>query len=308
MLIKIYVFAAIWLLCLPTFAANRVALVIGNAEYTIGRLKNPVNDAIAMEKKLISLGFKVQRVDNLKKGQIGRMLAAFGNSIQPGDDVLVFYAGHGLQVNGMNYLPAVDADIQVEEDVPQNSLSLNAMLEKLEKSQAGVKLVFLDACRNNPYRWSRSTDRGLARVSTTIGGTLIQYATSPGNIANDGQGENGSYTSALLSLIDTPSITVEAMMKKVANKVANSSNKKQIPWSEGNLLSDFYLKAKTPLEVKTAKQSELERQAKEKVEKEAKAVQEREQLAKSLEFLMLIESRKHFDNWSHFAPSATHNP
>jgi Caspase domain len=239
-LIKVCVLAAIWLLCLPSFAANRVALVIGNAEYTIGRLKNPVNDAIAMEKKLIALGFKVQRVDNLKKDQIGRMLAAFGNSIQPGDDVLVFYAGHGVQVNGINYLLAVDADIQVEEDVPQNSLSLNALMAKLEKSQAGVKLVFLDACRNNPYHWWRSTDRGMARMNTAPKGTLLYFATQPGGVAADGEGENGIYTKALLEFIATPGIPVEVMTKRVTITVNEQTRGKQVPWHEGSMLTEFY--------------------------------------------------------------------
>ena len=111
---------------MPAHAA-RQALVIGNAAYTDGALKNPVNDARAMDGKLTALGFKVMKVENLKRQQIGRTLTAFANTLKPGDEVVVFYAGHGVQVKGINYLPAVDADIQSEEDVALNSLNLNTV-------------------------------------------------------------------------------------------------------------------------------------------------------------------------------------
>ena len=120
--------------------ATRLALVIGNAAYTDGPLKNPVNDARAMDQKLTTLGFKVQRVENLKRTQIGRTITAFANTVRAGDDVVVFYAGHGVQVKGINYLPAVDADIQSEEDVPLNSLNLNNLMERLDEAKAGLKI------------------------------------------------------------------------------------------------------------------------------------------------------------------------
>ena len=161
---------------MPAHAA-RQALVIGNAAYTDGALKNPVNDARAMDVKLTALGFKVMKVENLKRQQIGRTLTAFANTLKPGDEVVVFYAGHGVQVKGVNYLPAVDADIQSEEDVALNSLNLNTLMERLDEAKAGLKLLFLDACRNNPYARSlRSNDRGLARVSAAPSGSLIHFA------------------------------------------------------------------------------------------------------------------------------------
>ena len=161
---------------MPAHAA-RQALVIGNAAYTDGALKNPVNDARAMDVKLTALGFKVMKVENLKRQQIGRTLTAFANTLKPGDEVVVFYAGHGVQVKGVNYLPAVDADIQTEEDVALNSLNLNTLMERLDEAKAGLKLLFLDACRNNPYARSlRSNDRGLARVSAAPSGSLIHFA------------------------------------------------------------------------------------------------------------------------------------
>ena len=230
------------LLAAPAHAA-RQALVIGNSAYTDGPLRNPVNDARAMDQKLTSLGFRVQRVENMKRQQIGRTLTAFANAIRPGDEVVVFYAGHGVQVKGINYLPAVDADIQSEEDVALNSLNLNSLMERLDEAKAGLKLLFLDACRNNPYARSfRSGDRGLARVGAAPSGTLIHFATRPGSVASDGTGANGLYTSQLIRHIDTPNMPVEIMLKRVAAAVETASKGTQDPWTEGSIRGDFYFK------------------------------------------------------------------
>ena len=225
----------------PSAQAARLALVIGNAAYPDSPLKNPVNDAQDMASKLTSLGFQVEKVENLRKSQIGRTLSGFASRIRPGDEVVVFYAGHGLQVKGVNYLPAVDADIQTEDDVPLNSLSVNALMDRLEEAKAGVKLVFLDACRNNPYaRAFRSASRGLARVEGAPSGTLILFATRPGSVAADGTGRNGLYTSQLLRFMGTPGLNVESMHKKVAAEVETASRGAQEPWTEGSLKGDFY--------------------------------------------------------------------
>jgi uncharacterized caspase-like protein len=227
---------------MPAHAA-RQALVIGNAAYADGALKNPVNDARAMDGKLTALGFKVMQVENLTRQQIGRTLTAFANTLKPGDEVVVFYAGHGVQVKGINYLPAVDADIQSEEDVALNSLNLNTLMERLDEAKAGLKLLFLDACRNNPYARSlRSNDRGLARVSAAPSGTLIHFATRPGSVAADGTGSNGLYTSQLLRFIDAPDLPVETMLKRVSAAVTVESKKQQEPWTEGGIVGEFYFK------------------------------------------------------------------
>ncbi|QIL73082.1 hypothetical protein G7048_23645 [Diaphorobacter sp. HDW4B] len=224
--------------------AARVALVIGNAAYTDGPLRNPVNDARAMDKKLADLGFTVQRVENLKRQNIGRTISTFANSVKPGDDVVVFYAGHGVQVKGVNYLPAVDADIQGEEDVALNSLNLNSLMERLDEAKAGLKILFLDACRNNPYARSfRSGTRGLARVQDAPSGTLIHFATRPGSVAADGTGANGLYTSQLLKHIDTANTPVELMLKNVSASVEAASQGQQEPWSEGSIKGNFFFKA-----------------------------------------------------------------
>jgi formylglycine-generating enzyme required for sulfatase activity len=241
------------LVCLlPAGAAQaaRVALVIGNAAYADGPLRNPVNDARAVEAKLTALGFAVQKVENLKRQQIGRTVTGFASRIQPGDEVVVFYAGHGLQVKGVNYLPAVDADIQSEDDVALNSLNLNSLLDRLDEAKAGVKLLFLDACRNNPYARSfRSGARGLARVSDAPSGTLMHFATRPGSVAADGSGGNGLYTTELLRQIDQPGVPIEQMLKRVATAVERASQGQQEPWVEGSLKGDFYFKTGPGMQV-----------------------------------------------------------
>ena len=228
----------------PIAHAARQALVIGNAAYTEGALKNPVNDARAIDAKLTALGFKVMKVENLKRQQIGRTLSAFANGLKPGDEVVVFYAGHGVQVKGINYLPAVDADIQSEEDVALNSLNLNSLMERLDEAKAGLKLLFLDACRNNPYaRSMRSGDRGLARISAAPSGTLIHFATRPGSVAADGSGSNGLYTTQLLRFIDSADIPVETMLKRVSAAVTVESKRQQEPWTEGSIIGEFYFRS-----------------------------------------------------------------
>lgn len=238
-----YCLLAVTLLALAPAHAARLALVIGNAAYTDGPLKNPVNDARAVDQKLATMGFKVQRIENLKRAQIGRTITAFASTIRAGDEVVVFYAGHGVQVKGINYLPAVDADIQSEEDVPLNSLNLNNLMDRLDDAKSGLKILFLDACRNNPYARSfRSADRGLARVGAAPSGTLIHFATRPGSVAADGAGGNGLYTTELLRQIDSPNVPIEIMLKRVSMAVEVASKGAQEPWTEGSIRGEFYFR------------------------------------------------------------------
>lgn len=224
----------------PAHAA-RLALVVGNAAYVDSPLRNPVNDARAMNGKLKKLGFNVTIVENLKRKDIGRTINGFANRIRPGDEVVVFYAGHGLQIKGVNYLPAVDADFYTEEDVALNSINLSVLLDRLEDAKAGVKILFLDACRNNPYaRGFRNSARGLARVQDAASGTLIHFATRPGSVASDGGGNNGLYTVELLKQIDQPGVAIEQVLKRVALGVEKESKGQQEPWVEGSLKGDFY--------------------------------------------------------------------
>jgi formylglycine-generating enzyme required for sulfatase activity len=218
---------------------KRIALVIGNSAYTNTPLKNPVNDARDMANKLRKLGFDVIERNNLQTRQIGGTLREFRSKLAPGAVALVFYAGHGLQIKGDNYLPAIDADINSEEDVPNQSLAVKQIMDVLDEAKTRLNLVFLDACRNNPYasRGFRSTERGLARVSAPSG-TLISYATKPGSVAADGDGRNGLYTSKLLAQMDSNQ-QVEQTLKRVVSEVKAASRGKQEPWMEGSIEGDF---------------------------------------------------------------------
>jgi formylglycine-generating enzyme required for sulfatase activity len=218
---------------------SRVALVIGNSAYRVKPLPNPVHDAEDVASKLRSLGFEVIERHNLSSKEIGSTLREFRSKLSPGAVALVFYAGHGLQIDGENYLPAVDADINSEEDVPNQSLSVKQVMSLLDVAKTRLNLVFLDACRNNPYasRSFRSTERGLARISAPSG-TLISYATKPGSVANDGDGRNGLYTSKLLGQMNS-SQPIEQSIKRIVSEVKKDSHGKQEPWMEGSIEGDF---------------------------------------------------------------------
>jgi uncharacterized caspase-like protein len=237
---------------------HRVALVIGNATYKGSPLANPVNDARAISSKLRSMGFEVIQRENLKARELGSGYREFRSRITPGGTALVFYAGHGLQFKGQNYFPAVDSDINSEDDVPLQSLNLGQLLDNMEEAKAGVSLVFLDACRDNPFaRRFRSASRGLAKVEAASG-TLIHYATRPGSVAADGDGQNGTYTEALLAQMSEPGVPVEMMLKKVSNNVVKKTSGKQEPWVEGSLRGDFYFIFQGPTTVNVQDSSDAE--------------------------------------------------
>lgn len=222
-------------------SASRVALVIGNGAYKESPLKNPVNDAQDMAKLLKAKNFKVVYRSNLKVDQIGSTLREFKSLLEPGATAVVFYAGHGLQIKDQNYLPAVDAEISVEEDVRIQSMSVKNILNILDESKTALNLVFLDACRNNPYARSfRSVNTGgLARVEAPIG-TLISFATRPGGVASDGGARNGLYTEQLLKQLESSTLPLESVLKQVVSNVRRVSGGKQEPWFEGVLDGEFY--------------------------------------------------------------------
>ena len=218
---------------------SRVALVIGNSTYAkVTPLSNPTHDADDMAAQLRKIGFDVVKYNNVKIQQIGTVLSEFRSKLKPGSAALVFYAGHGMQIKGENYFPVIDADIHTEEDVPNQSISLRQITGILEDSKTRLNLVFLDACRNNPYtRGFRSVEGGLARV-TAPSGTLISYATRPGSVAADGDGRNGLYTSKLLRHM-TSQREIELTLKDVLSEVKTSSKGKQEPWIEGAIEGNF---------------------------------------------------------------------
>lgn len=226
---------------------QRVALVIGNAAYKAAPLLNPVNDARAIGEALERFGFTVIKRENVRVREIGSALRELRSRLTPGAVALFFYAGHGLQVRGVNYLPAVDAEIETEEDVANQSLDVTKVLELLDEAKTRINLVFLDACRNNPFaRRFRSASRGLAKVDAASG-TLISFATRPGSVAADGDGKNGLYTEHLLNHIATPGLPIEQVLKRAGADVKLASKGRQEPWSEGLLEGDFYFRPAAPV-------------------------------------------------------------
>jgi hypothetical protein len=221
---------------------KKIALVIGNGNYQSSTLANPENDARAMKVALQSVGFTVFEYENLTQGQMKKAIDDFGMKLKGNDVGLFFYAGHGIQSKGYNYLIPVDAQLQTEQDVEYDCVQADRILAKMEGSGTKVDIIILDACRNNPFErsWTRSeTGKGLAFMNAPSG-TLIAYATSPGNTASDGSGNNGLYTSAILESMRIPNINIIQMFQNVRSIVSEKSNKQQIPWESTSLVGDFY--------------------------------------------------------------------
>ncbi len=224
--------------------AARIALVIGNGEYTNARkLTNPVNDANDMAKTLNELGFEVISGTNLNLQQMTEKVREFGDKLKVSGGVgLFYYAGHGIQVNGRNYLIPVNADITREDEIDFAALNFDLILRKLATANNGLNIVVLDACRNNPFArsWSRDAgDGGLAQVTAPTG-TFIAYATSPDRTASDGTGRNGLYTAELLKHIKQPNLKIEEAFKQVTIAVDQKSDGKQVPWTSSSLRGEFY--------------------------------------------------------------------
>jgi hypothetical protein len=220
---------------------HRVALVIGNSQFQhYPQLANPAHDAEDIAAQLRGLGFEVIEREDLTSREIGATLREFRYKLAGAEVGLVFFAGHGMQINGENFFPGVDADISSEEDVPNQSLALRQVMDVLDGAKTQLNLVFLDACRDNPFaRATRSGSRGLARVEAPSG-TLISYATRPGSVAHDGAGRNGLYTTQLLHQIkDSADLPIEVVLKRVVAGVKQETSGQQEPWYEGSLEGDF---------------------------------------------------------------------
>ncbi|TAV87887.1 caspase family protein [Rhizobium leguminosarum] len=219
------------------------ALVVGNANYINGgALRNPVNDAVDVGEKLKSYGFTAIVVKDATHKDMDKKLKEFKELLKTNDVGLFFFAGHGMQIDGRNYLLATDTDNADETEAKHSSLLLDKVIEVMEKSPAATKIVILDACRDNPWEraWNRTAaTRGLASVYAPKG-TIIGFATSPGELASDGRGRNGTYTAALLQHIDEPDCTIETMFKQVRNTVAAETRGKQTSWEHTSLSGNFF--------------------------------------------------------------------
>lgn len=226
-------------------AEQRIALVIGNGTYETGPLRNPVNDARAMGGMLRDLGFEVTLRENLDQKEMKREIYSFGQRLLKGGVGLFYYAGHGMQVNGRNYLIPVGARMEHEKQVEFEAVDAGAVLAEMDNARNRLNIVVLDACRDNPFARSfRSTVQGLATMNAPSG-TLIAYATAPGSVANDGPGENGVYTGELIKTLQTPGLKIEDVFKQVRSGVRESTQGKQIPWESSSLEGDFYFKPPT---------------------------------------------------------------
>jgi len=223
-------------------AEHRIALVIGNANYRIGPLRNPANDARAIAAALRELGFDVDEQINLSYQDMGRAVNRFGKAIRRDSVALFYYAGHGLQVQGSNYLVPVDMEIQDEGEVQFNTVNAGQVLAKMEEAKNPVNIVILDACRDNPYArgWKRtSLSRGLASMDAPVG-SFVAYAAAPGKTADDGKGKNGLYTESLVRQIKMPGMKIEDVFKRVRTEVRSKSNGTQVPEERSSLEGDFY--------------------------------------------------------------------
>jgi hypothetical protein len=232
----------------PSHAERRVALVIGNAEYqSTAALPNPANDAQDMAAALREVGFEVIVETNVNKRALETALARFGRLSQGADAALFYYAGHGIQYRGRNYLVPVDARLEDEFSVNYELTRLDDVLFAVSQA-SGVKLLILDACRNNPLadRLIRSTSRniGIARGLTLIDdarGMIIAYATQPNQVADDGHDRNSPFTSALLKEIKEPGLEIGAFFRRVAADVDRATNGRQFPELSISMTGEFYL-------------------------------------------------------------------
>jgi uncharacterized caspase-like protein len=223
---------------------RKTALIIGNGTYKSGPLKNAVNDALDMAALLSEKGFKVILRKDASRAEMREAIREFGNEISEGGVGLFYYSGHGLQVDGINYLVPLDADIELKAEVAEECVSANTVLKVMEYSNNRINIIILDACRNNPFRsFSRSDEKGITRMDPPQGakqGSIVAFATAPGDVASDGDGRNGLYTSKLMKYINTPGLKLEEVFKMTRIDVLGISDGRQIPWENNSLTGDFY--------------------------------------------------------------------
>ena len=228
------------------FAQNnqkRIALVIGNSAYQHGgKLRNPINDANLLANTLKVLGFTVIKKVNADLRTMQIVSAEFKRKIKDYDVALFFYAGHGIQVDGINYLIPIDAKLDDREMTKYDAFNVADINNAFMSNNKNVNIMILDACRNDPFRsWSRGGERGFAKIENSAKGTIIAFATQPGETADDGAGNNGLYTSKLVEQMKI-SQNIERVFKKTRIEVNKASNGRQVPQDWSSLMADFYFK------------------------------------------------------------------
>jgi uncharacterized caspase-like protein len=266
---------------------RRVALVIGNSGYKVAPLRNPANDARAMARALAETGFTVTHIEDATQSSMRRAIRDFGDELLRGGVGLFYYAGHGMQVRGRNFLIPVNADIQREDEVEDQGVDANLVLAKMDSARNRLNILILDACRNNPFQRSfRSAQQGLAQMDAPSG-TLIAFATAPGQVAADGEGDNGLYTKHLLGAMREPGLPVEQLFKQVRIGVTKEVGEKQIPWESSSLKGDFYFVAPDPNAAAAAQKASIDKAVGEAVRAEQdRAAKEREALQAQMKQLI----------------------
>jgi uncharacterized caspase-like protein len=236
---------------------RRTALVIGNSAYQKSPLVNPVNDAQAMAATLGPLGFAVTKLENASKSQMADAIRQFGDNIKRGGVGLFYFAGHGVQINGENFLLPVDDDIQDKSQVATKGIEARLVLQAMNNAKNRLNVVILDACRNNPFTQgasralvatgsSRSDNAGGLAPMEALVGTFIAFATAPESVAADGSGKNGVYTENLLRNITEPGLRIEDVFKRTRFAVRQETSGRQVPWENTSLEGDFYFVAPSP--------------------------------------------------------------
>jgi hypothetical protein len=235
----------------PAAAGGRLALVLGNSKYAaVPALENPANDAGDLAQALRSIGFEVIEQRDATRETMARAVRDFSERLRSADVALFFYAGHGLQMNGENYLLPVDARIESAADVRFNTINLSDIQQEMEGA-GRANIIILDACRNNPFteKLSRGgrgvTTRGLGQIDASGEGSLIVYSTQPNNVALDGAGRNSPFTAALLKHVATPGLEVRQMISRVRGDVLDATEHRQRPWDSSSLVGDVFLAGPT---------------------------------------------------------------
>ena len=241
--------AALFLVTLDAAAAKRLALVLGNSHYQNAPvLENPANDAQDLARTLRTLGFEVIEQHDATRDAMAKAVRDFADQMPGTDMVLFFYAGHGLQMNGENYLLPVDVQISTPADVRFNTINLSDIRGEMEDS-GHTSIIILDACRDNPFtdklaQAGRSLGgRGLRPMEAAGQGSLVVYSTQPNNIALDGVGRNSPFTASLLKRMTTPGLEVRQMISRVRGDVLTATDNRQTPWDSSSLVGDVYLAA-----------------------------------------------------------------
>lgn len=227
--------------CGDGWAEQRLALVIGNAVYGSAPLKNPVNDASDMAVTLQKLGFTVTLKKNVNLREMDAAIGDFGKRLKKGGVGLFYFAGHGLQSGGANYLVPIGAKIEKEADIKYEAVDAGRILDEMAEAKNGLNIVILDACRDNPFSRSfRSASRGLAMVSSAPVGTYISYSTSPGQTALDGDGRNSPFAAALIHFLKEPGLAIEQVFKNVRHRLSQETGGRQVPWELSSLEGEFF--------------------------------------------------------------------